>query len=252
MPFECPPNLIIPEKRAEIRFILSPESATEKTSAVDLSQSKLLAKKLVGPPAITNFDELRRKQGPAKRELYKAVTAARFNCPPVDFFPLPSGGWYFAPPNLGIPPGYCLAFCPAPAGETDAEISIQSSGISTDFRSLNAPLSAFYETVYKAPPHALTAKEIKAIEEDIAEEFSSARTYDLNGKRVLELCAHFKSENKDVYRLEFNLKEDNCQELSIVTLNFQAKPDKFCKYIKAVKHCFSQIQWSTKSDAPTK
>lgn len=152
-------------------------------------------------------------------------------------------------PNL-MGNGYAFEF--NPKNDSETAIRVSSTGNAGTLEEANAQEKAFRKTVYNEPPHKLTRPELDAIEGELSSEFSSAQTYELNGKRVLELCGHFKEGDRDVYRLNFNYLDDSIDKFAIAELEFQAKPDKFRKYIKAVKHCFSQIQWSTKSENPTK
>jgi hypothetical protein len=246
MPLEPPTLIARSAPAADVRFLDRSQQQAADIICSRQPANRYLADKLPSIPAVSRPTG---SSGGWSPKLIRVLSEDNSQCHPVKSLPLPAPGWWMNHPNRSGE-GYCVQLSPTRDEETC--ITLQSTGNGSNLAQADEPERAFREAVYKKPPHMLTRVELEAIKGKAAAEFTLAQTIDLKGKRVLELAGHFKESNQDVYRLQFNDRDDANQEFAMVTLDFTAKPDKFRKYFKAVKHCFSQIQWSTKSEVPTK
>lgn len=129
-----------------------------------------------------------------------------------------------------------------PAGAPECQLGFYYRGRRTS----DAAGKTFHDLLDK-PPHALTDAEFRSLEEIVrdkakAEDFrlESAKTEDLNGKRVLRVKGRYVGNQNDAEHVFIDADGTGS---AVQEVFFQAPKDKFSKHIKHAEDAIRSIRW---------
>ncbi|CAN5523552.1 hypothetical protein BH11CYA1_BH11CYA1_03550 [soil metagenome] len=214
MPFEPPTYFNRPAEICEVRFVRH--------------DSKAAVAQLTDP-------------GPAKNS---AVTTkvvevktlpGTFKCLPFTAMKLPIGIWQYEQLEYASPNGYSYLL----TAKDNPKIELRFSNSGVPFAD-----ESHFKSAMAKEPHELTKEELHSI--DSSSSISTAKTENLNGKRVIAKSEHYADENKDVYEIEFNQNPDKSAVLRSATITFSAPAAEYKLYLRAVQKSLKTIKWQTK------
>lgn len=206
MPIDLSPTLSITKPPAEVRYI---------------SKSNLEPKlEMASPHSRTKFTIVDKSHFPVQIESIKLP---------------PPGWWTTLPTETGTGNGYSLEFNPTKS-EKSTSLILYSAGVTAQEQ---IPERA----ILKLEPHNLTRSEKESISPELAKS-NEAYTSRLNGKTCI--FAQYDEDNRKVYLIKFNCYAASSNVFVPTSIEFQAKPAQYRRYINQVKECLKTIKWSDK------
>lgn len=129
-----------------------------------------------------------------------------------------------------------------PAGKPDAMLCFLYRG-----KKVNDAAADSFKQVLEQPPHSLSHAELSTLKEIVKDKANpgdfnvlSARTEDIQGKRVLLIEGRYKANQED----SLSMYVDACGDgKSVQEIFFQAPKHDYSQLIKSVRNSFKTIEW---------